>query len=161
VTQRTRILIACAVLVVLAGTILGIDLLRRRSQATTLPPGSVPIDVDGRLVGGLTPGDLEQLEKVSFVDAEEGKTQEGWMLRDALALHVQRSVFQPDTRIVVSSSSRNKRAELTWAEVDDAANMVMLDLSNRGTLKLVSRLDKLDTRDEWIQDVDRIEVSRP
>ncbi len=40
-------------------------------------------------------------------------------------------------------------------------NMVMFDLSNRGTLKLVSLLEKLDTRDEWVQDVDRIEVANP
>ena len=37
----------------------------------------------------------------------------------------------------------------------------MFDLSNRGTLKLVSLLPKLDTRDEWIQDVDRIEINTP
>ncbi len=37
----------------------------------------------------------------------------------------------------------------------------MFDLSNRGTLKLVSVLPKLDTRDEWVQDVDSIEVANP
>jgi len=36
--------------------------------------------------------------------------------------------------------------------------MVMFDLSNRGTLKLVSTMPKLDDRDEWIQDADRIEI---
>ena len=39
--------------------------------------------------------------------------------------------------------------------------MVLFDLSNRGTLKLVSLLEQLDTRDEWVQDVDRIEVVSP
>ena len=38
--------------------------------------------------------------------------------------------------------------------------MVMFDLSGRGTLKLVSMLDGFDTRDDWIQDVDRIEIGR-
>ena len=160
-TQRTRILIACAILVVLAGAILGLDLVRRRRQATALAPGSVPIYVDGRLVGGFSPDDPGQLEKVSFVDAEEGKTQEGYMLSDVLTLHIQRSALQPDTRIVVISSSRGKQGELTWAEVEDPANMVMFALSNRGTLKLVSLLEKLDMRDEWVQDVDRIEISQP
>jgi hypothetical protein len=95
------------------------------------------------------------------LDAEEGKTHEGWMLRDVLPLYVKRSALKPDMRIVVSSSRRGKRGELTWAEVNDSANMVMFALSGRGTLKLVSRLEKLDTRDEWVQDVDRIEVSQP
>jgi len=61
----------------------------------------------------------------------------------------------------VSSSSRDKSAQLTWAEVDDPANMVMFDLSSRGTLKLVSLMEKLDTRDEWVQDTDKIEITSP
>jgi hypothetical protein len=161
VTQRTRILIACAVLVVVAGAILGLDLVRRRRQAKALAPGSVPVYVEGRLVGGFAPDDLEQLQKVSFEDAEEAKTQEGWLLSAVLALHVPSSTLKPDTRIVVSSTSRDKQGELTWAEVENPANMVMFALSNRGTLKLVSKLEKLDTRNEWVQDVDRIEISRP
>jgi hypothetical protein len=36
----------------------------------------------------------------------------------------------------------------------------MFDLSSRGTLKLVSVLERLDVRDEWVQDVDKIEVIR-
>ena len=58
----------------------------------------------------------------------------------------------------MSSSSRGKTAELTWAEVDESTNMVMFDLATRGTVKLVSLLEKLDTRDEWVQDVDKIEI---
>jgi hypothetical protein len=63
--------------------------------------------------------------------------------------------------IRVSSSSEDKSAQLTWAEVAEPANLVMFDLSNRGTLKLVSVLERLDTRDEWVQDVDRIEIVKP
>jgi hypothetical protein len=158
--NRTRIWIALAIILLLAGIVLGVDAWRR-SQAVELAPGSIPIYVDGELSGGFLPTDLETLEGASFVDAEEGKTQEGWMLRDVLQLHVHESLLRPDTQIVVSSSSRNRSAELAWAEVDDAANMVMFDVSSKGTLKLVSTLERLDTRDEWVQDVDRIEVSRP
>ena len=160
-SQRTRILIAVGVLIVLVVAVLGVDALRRAAAEPTLAPGSIPISLDGKLVGGFTPDDLDQLEQVSFVDAEEGKTQEGWLLRDVLLLHVKERRLQPETRIVVTSSSRNKSAALTWAEVDDPANWVMFDLSGRGTLKLVSVLARLDIRDEWVQDVDRIEVTSP
>jgi hypothetical protein len=98
---------------------------------------------------------------VSFVEAEEGKTEEGWLLSDVLRLHVEERALQPDTVVVVSSSSREKSAQLTWAEVDEPANWVMFDLSGRGTLKLVSVLERLDTRDEWVQDVDLIELTSP
>jgi hypothetical protein len=83
------------------------------------------------------------------------------MLRDVLLLHLSEESLTPTTRIVVISSSRDKAAELTWAEVDDTENMVMFDLSGRGTLKLVSKLERLDVRDEWVQDVEKIEIESP
>jgi hypothetical protein len=160
VSQRTRILIAVGILIILVVAVLGVEALRRASAEPELAPGSIPIYLDGKLVGGFVPDDLSELEQVSFVDEEEGKTQEGWMLREVLLLHVKESKLKPETLIVVTSSSRDKSVELTWAEVDEPANWVMFDLSGRGTLKLVSVLERLDVRDEWVQDVDKIEVIR-
>lgn len=160
--QQKRIIIAVIVLIFIGAAVLGLEVVRRqRVTDTDLEPGSVPIYVDGKMEAAFTPGDLESLEQVSFKDAEEGKTQEGWMLRDVLLLHLSEERLTPETRVTVSSSSREKSAELTWAEVKDEENMVMFDLSGRGTLKLVSKLDKLDVRDEWVQDTDRIDVEAP
>ena len=161
-TQNKRIFIAVLIFALLIGAVLGLEALRRRDAAVgdgsiTLAPGSIPIYVGGQLVGGFSPDDLGELEEVSFVDAEDGKTQEGWLLRDVLLLHVEREDLA-DTLISVSSSSRDKSAQLTWAEVDESDNMVMFDLSSRGTLKLISLLERLDVRDEWVQDVDKIEI---
>ncbi len=158
-SQRTRILIAVGVLVALVAIVLGVEVLRGSSAEPTLAPGSIPIYLDAKLVGGFVPDDLATLEQVSFVDAEEGKTQEGWMLRDVVRLHVKEKDLKADTQVTVSSSSRGRSEALTWAEVDDPANWVMFDMSGRGTLKLVSVLERLDIRDEWVQDVDKIEVS--
>lgn len=157
-SQRTRILIAVGVLVLLVAAVLGIEALRASSVEPTLAPGAIPIYRDGKLEAGFVPDDLAALEEASFVDAEEGKTQQGWLLRDILLLYVKESKLKPDTRIVVTSSSREKSVELTWAEVADPAHWVMFDLSGRGTLKLVSTLERLDVRDEWVQDVDKIEI---
>jgi hypothetical protein len=160
-TQRGRIILAIGIVVLIAVAIAGVEIVRRATSAPEIPPGSIPIYADGKFVAAFTPDDLAGLEQVSFVDAEEGKTQEGWMLRDVLLLHITEADLSPDTLITVSSSSRDKSAQVTWAEASDAENMVMFDLSGRGTLKLVSKLEKLDVRDEWVQDVDRIEVSIP
>lgn len=157
-SQRTRILIAVGVLMLLVAAVLGIEALRASSVEPTLAPGALPIYRDGKLEAGFVPDDLAALEEASFVDAEEGKTQQGWLLRDILLLYVKESKLKPDTRIVVTSSSREKSVELTWAEVADPDNWVMFDLSGRGTLKLVSTLERLDVRDEWVQDVDKIEI---
>lgn len=160
-SQRTRILVACVIVIAVGGAILGLDALRRASSEPALPPGSVPIYLDGRLAGSFSPADLEQLAKVSFVEPAEGKEQAGWLLRDVILLHVEGRKLKADSRITVSSSSRKKSAQITWAEADQAASMVMFDLTNRGTLKLVSVLAGLDTRDEWVQDADKIEITSP
>lgn len=157
---KGRIILIIGIIILIGGLVIGIDVLRRSAQESSIPPGSVPIYVDGKLVAAFTPDDLEKLEKVSFVDAEEGKTQEGWMLRDVLLLHIAEADLSPETRITVSSSSRDKSAQVTWAEISDSENMVMFDLANKGTLKLVSKLERLDVRDEWVQDVDRIDVDK-
>jgi hypothetical protein len=160
-TQKGRILLAVGIIILIAAAVAGVEVVRRATSAPDLPPGSVPIYLNGEFIATFTPDDLAELEQVSFVDAEEGKTQEGWMLHNVLLLHITETDLSPETLITVSSSSRDKSAQLTWAEVSDTENMVMFDLSGRGTLKLVSKLERLDVRDEWVQDVDRIEVSTP
>jgi hypothetical protein len=168
-SQRIRIVIAVAVLVVLVTAVLVTDLVRRASSSPagvaagepTLSPGSIPIYLDGKLVGSFTPDDLGQLQQASFVEPVENKEQKGWLLRDAILLHVDANRLKADSLITVTSSSRDKSVQVTWGEADDPANFVMFDLTNRGTLKLVSVLDRLDTRDEWIQDADRIEITSP
>lgn len=158
-SQRTRILIACIAIVVLVGIVLGVELLRRQTAPAELEPGSIPIYVKGKFVAAFLPADLEQLTAASFVDAEEGKTQEGWLLRDVLLLYLGPDALR-DAEITVSSSSRGKTVTLLWAEVDEVENMVMFDLAGRGTLKLVSKLPGFDIRDAWVQDVDRIDIER-
>ena len=161
-SQRTRILIAIGLLIVLTAAVLGVEALRRAAAGRAEPelaPGSIPITLDGKLVAGFVPADLERLTKVSFVEPDEGKTQDGWLLRDVILVYVDANELKAGSSIRVSSSSRDKSATLTWSEVENPANWVMFDLSNRGTLKLVSLLEKLDTRDEWVQDADRIEVT--
>jgi hypothetical protein len=163
--QKKRILIAVILLFVTVGTVLGVDALQRQSAASKapaeIPPGSIPIFVDGTFVASFIPTDLDQLRPVSFVDAEEGKTQDGWLLRDVLLLYLGEDNLQDKSEITVSSSSRGKAQTLSWAEIEKEENMVMFDLSGRSTLKLVSKFPGFDIRDSWIQDVDKIEIATP
>ena len=164
-SQKMRILVGLALVVVLGGIILGLEYLRGRLNLpdggqVTLTPGSVPLYLDGELVAAVVPDSLQSLESASFVDAEEGKPQTGWMVRDVLLVHLPAESLPPESTITVISTSRDKSVVLTWAEVEAEENMVLFDLSSRGPLKLVSLLERLDMRDEWVQDVDRIEVDR-
>ncbi len=167
-SQSKRVLIGILFLILFVATVLEVDYLRRLSPVSastaevTLSPGSIPLYLNGKLAAGFTPETLAPLEMVSFSEPVEGKLQDGWLLRDVILLFVPSGQLKADTPIVVSSASRGKSAQLTWAQVDLRDNMVMFDLSNRGTLKLVSKqLEMLDTRDEWVQDVDKIEVGSP
>jgi len=166
-SQRVRVLLAIVILLALAGAVLGIEALRRlmnpasTSEDVTLSPGDIPIYLDEQLMTDFGPADLDQLETVSFVDVEKGKLQQGWLLYEVLLLHMEADVLMPDYSIVVSSSSQGTSAQLTWAEVNNESNMVMLSLTNRGTLKLVSLLEVLDTRDEWVVEADKIEIFSP
>ena len=124
--------------------------------------GAIPIYVDGERIGQITADSLDALEEASFVDAEEGQTQRGWLLRDIMPTLMDTDDLSADTIFVIQSSARDKSAELTWEQIDTASNNVLFDLSGRGTLKLVSEtIETLDTRDEWVQDVDRIDITRP
>jgi hypothetical protein len=123
---------------------------------------TVPIYVDGEQVGELSRDGVASLPTVSFVEPEKGKRQEGWLLRDVLLLYLEADQLSPDTTIVVTSSTRGKSAELTWAEVANPDNLVMLDVAReRGTPKLCSVMETLDQREEWVQDADKIEVFTP
>ncbi len=160
-SQRNRILIGIAAILFVVAGFFVYDILSHRggSANSDLPPGAVPIIKDNVMVGAMTPEDLEDLEQVSFKDAEEGKTQEGWLLSDALSIYINTDSLSPGTPITVSSSSREKSVTIPWSDVSNPENFVMFDVSGRGTLKLVSLgLDYFDERDEWVQDADQIDI---
>lgn len=161
--QKIRIFIAIAIIVVLTAAVIGIERIRGQRIAAeidaSLEPGDIPVFLNGSLRAAFSPTDIENLPSATFKDAEEGKTQDGWLLKDVMLTYFKESQFNEDTKILVISTSRDKSVELTWEEIANTDNMVMFDLAGRGTLKLVSLLEKLDTRDEWVQDVDRIEIN--
>jgi hypothetical protein len=163
--QKNRIIIAIIILVVIIGVVLGIDYFRRRNAASQapvdMPPGSIPIFLDGGFLASFVPEDLEGLQDASFVDSEEGKTQDGWLLKDVLLLHIDSTSLKGGTKITVSSSSREKSKTLSWETATDPQVFVMFDLANKGTIKFISNMPGFDTRDSWVQDVDKIEVETP
>jgi hypothetical protein len=161
--QKKRIIIVLIALLAIIGFVLAVDFMQRWNAASQLPadmpPGSIPIYVSGNFTASFVPEDLNQLNLVSFIDDEEGKTQEGYLLRDVILLYIDDRILNSETPIRISSSSRDKAQSLTWEEIAHLDNMVLFDISGRGTLKLVSRIPGFDIRDAWVQDVDKIEIT--
>ena len=164
-SSSKRLALGIFILLSLSGFILGAEALRARlwkpPEGASLAPGDVPVYLNGIFAASFSPQDLEGQRQASFVDVEEGKTQDGWPLRDVLLRLLPEEALLPGSTVRASSSSRGKSGDLSWEQVERTENMVLFDLSGRGTLKLVSLLEQLDIRDEWIQDVDRIEVIMP
>jgi hypothetical protein len=164
-TQKTRVLIAVIILILVVGVIFTVDAIQcyqiENNSPGNVPAGSIPVFLDGILVANITQDDFEPLETVSFIDNEEGKTQEGWLLGEVILLVHPDQTLRPESEITVSSASRGKTVTLSWLDVANQDNMVILDTSSRGTLKLASRLEGFDTRDSWVQDIDKIEITTP
>jgi len=165
-SRQTRIRTLIVVMIIFAAAVFLIDFTRTDTpvfipaSAVTALPGTIALYQDGAIVTFFTPDSLSGLDTYSFEDAEEGKQQQGVLLRDAILLYVDADTLTDDTQIIVSSVGRGKSVTLTWAQVANPENHVLFDPANgRGTLKLVSSgIDTLDTRAEWIQDTDRIEI---
>ncbi|MBN2159435.1 MAG: hypothetical protein JW807_08565 [Spirochaetes bacterium] len=164
-----RIIIAIIIIVLVAAGILLVESIRRggslykvlRDGTETFSGECVPIVTGKASPAKFCAENAAPLVKKSFIDAEEKKHQEGWLLRDVLNLYVSTGELNPGTLVRVSSSSRGKKAELAWSAISDEANMVILAPTKQGTLKLASVMKGLDTRTLWVQDVDKIEIVRP
>jgi hypothetical protein len=164
--QKTRIIIAIIIIAAFAFGILAVESLRRggslyRSFMPDRFDGAcVPVYRTSKELGRFCDADSSKLKKFGFTDKSERKLQEGWFLCDIILLYAAEKDLAPGTKIIVTSASRNKNAELTWRDVSDRKNMIILAMSKQGRLKLVSIMEGLDYREQWVQDVTRIEVSR-
>jgi hypothetical protein len=161
--KRKRIILLFVGFLTIIALMFLIEFLRGKSQINAaegnLQPGDIAIYWNGKLDLGFSGEDLEGMNQFSFQDVEEQKEQQGWLLKDVLLKFHDKDLFSDDTVIRVSSSSRNISATLVWFEVIDERNFILFDLSGRGTLKLVSVMERLDERAEWVQDIDKIEIN--
>ena len=163
-SQKTRILIVLGALL-LVGAALAIYSLAAQQQtvrapASTPQPGMIHLYVDGAFAANVSPADMKNLPAASFKDKEQGKEQSGYWLRDVIRLYVQESRLSPQSKITVTGTRQGlKTATVTWAETLDPANNIALDVATDGqSVKLAGTLDRLSTRDSWVQGVSQLDV---
>jgi len=165
-SQKNRILIIVGILAIVALALGLLGWLQARPLVSTAEPepGRIHIYVDGLFAANVDPTQVSALPNASFKDTEKDKTQEGPRLADVILLYIDESKLQSDSSISVSgarpSNDETKLVTLTWSQVADPANNIILDYPGSGNaLKLVSTLPDLDTRDEWVQGIQLIEVT--
>jgi hypothetical protein len=165
-SQNTRILIVIAALVLVAVVLAGVGFVSQTQTAqvpaTTPQPGMIHLYVNGTFVANLLPTETQKLPTASFVDKEQGKAQSGYWLRDVIRLYVKESTLTASTQITftgVRQGTEKKSATVTWAETLDPANNLLFSPSNDGTsVKMAATMDRLSTRDSWIQGLTQIDV---
>ena len=164
--QKWRVFALLGVLV-LVGAVLGtVGLIEQRRvaqiPAATPQPGRIHLYVDGVFRANIAPDDLKALPAASFTDLEQGKPQEGWWLRDVVRLYVPETSLSSQSSIRVTGLSKDglgKVAGITWAEALEPANNVAFDLAGDGqSVKLASTLERLSTRNDWVQGVSRLDI---
>jgi len=164
--SKKRIILAVVILIAVTAVILVIDSFQRggtlyRYFTTGEFSGNcVPIYAGTVERARFCSSDAEKLTSFSFTDKSEQKLQQGWFLCDIIKLYLKDNELGPKTTVTVESTARKKKAELRWKDLADRSKMVILAVSRQGTLKLVSTMEGLDSREQWIQEVDRIEVRR-
>ncbi len=165
-SQTTRIGIVVGALVVIA-IALGVFGALSPSQiaqapATTPQPGMIHLYVDGTFTANIASAEIQKLAVGSFVDKEQNKTQSGYWLRDVIRLYVKENTLSPSSQITVTGvrqGTEKKSVTLTWAETLEPANQVLFSPSNDGTsVKIAATLDRLATRNDWVQGLTQIDV---
>ncbi len=165
-SQKTRIMIVVVVLVIVAVILAVVGLVTQAQTAqapsATPQPGMIHVYVDGVFVANVFPSDILKLPAASFVDKEQGKTQSGCWVRDVIRLYVKENQLLPQSQITVTGlrkGTEKKSAAVNWTEALDPANNLLFDFANDGqSVKMAGTLDRLSTRDNWIQGITQIEV---
>ena len=165
-SQNVRIFIVVGVLGLIAvglavyGTVVQSQM--PLAPLSTPQPGMIHLFVDGNFVANLIVTDMQKLPAGSFVDKEQNKTQSGFWLRDVIRLYVKEASLSPTSQVTITGirqGTEKKSATLTWAEVLDANNNVLFSPSNDGSsVKIAASMDKLATRNDWIQGLTQIDV---
>lgn len=161
--KRTVIVIGAFVIIAAALGVVGWLESRPRQEAAEPLQGRIHIYVDGAFYANVEPTEITELPQDSFEDQEKGRTQQGPRFENVILLYVPQRRLNDDSIISASgtrsSNSEAKNAELTWAQIVAEENHVLLDFASSGdSVKLVSTLPQLDTRDEWVQGLQRIDI---
>jgi hypothetical protein len=165
-----RIIIGVIIIIAVVASILLIESYRRsgggqhvgekHSGPRVFSSGCIPVYCGKKEPHMFCQENSARLKKTGFVDEKENKPQEGWLLSDIILLYVKKNDLSPESIVSVSSSSRAKKVELTWKQVSNESNKIILAPTKQEALKLASSMKGLETRELWVQEVDRIEVIR-
>jgi hypothetical protein len=162
-SNSRRIIIAITVIALFVGAILAIEIYRERRGPRHAGPklfsdGCIPVHHGKKAPSAFCPDDTAKLAKTGFIEKKENKLQEGWLLKDVLLLYLKNEDFSPETVVQVESSSRKKKVDIRWKDLSNDSNRIILSMTKQGRLKLASKMKGLDAREQWVQEVDRIEV---
>ncbi len=153
--ESRKIILIVAILVIFIGALF---IFENFASTGSMNKAGISIHVNGEEKVILTHEDFKNMKSVSFVDNEEGKTQKGPYLINALSLKgFNNDYFKKNNiqGITVKSSLMNEETYLPLAKVSDKDEYIILAITGRGTRKLVG---KNIPRAQWVKDITSIEL---
>ncbi len=130
-------------------------------QAVLQTKGVVQVYMDSIWVGGFASSVLERLPILQSDPTSDASQISGWSLRDALLLLVSARQLKAETRLVITSQRQRRSLVLTWGQVEEVPNAVLLRKRADGELEVIAHLPFLPRAEQQLLGVDRIELNTP
>ncbi|NOZ72149.1 MAG: hypothetical protein GXP38_09585 [Chloroflexi bacterium] len=127
------------------------------SSLANVSQGDIPIFVNGNLTAVITQQELDDLTPVML--SGQGTTIEGWLLAEVLKHSLPATSLSAQTQVTVGSSSTNRAAQFSWAELQSPDNNIILALTATNSWLLAFPLADDQSEDAWVQEVDRIKIT--
>jgi hypothetical protein len=109
--------------------------------------------VDGATHRTLQWDDLKDLRQDSFGTGLEDQ-QAGYYLRDVIKL-----AGIPKGRTLTLYGRGDSPKKLSWTDIENRQNKILLGLTHRGTIKVVAANAKIMNRDAWVRHLYKVEVT--
>ncbi len=118
-----------------------------------VPDKKIEFFVDGAAYRTLRWDALKGLKQDSFGTGMEDQ-QAGYYLMDVL-----KSVGLRKGRTLILYGRGDSPRKLTWRDIENPENKILVGLTHRGTIKVISGNAKIMNRDAWVRHLYRIEVA--
>jgi len=118
-----------------------------------VPDKKIEFLVDGATYRTVRWDDLKGLTQDSFGTGMEDQ-QVGYYLMDVL-----KSVGLPGGHTLILYGRGDSPRKLNWRDIENPENKILVGLTHRGTIKVISRNQKIMNRDAWVRHLYKVEVA--
>jgi len=118
----------------------------------------ITVFVDGSATAIITPESITSITPVTLT--VPGRSITGWVLQDVLVQALADTALAAKTRVTIGSSNTNRAVQFSWSELQAYDRPIILARPADDSWLLAFPLSPGQSTDAWVQEVDRIKISR-